>query len=76
MIDGQAAFSVGDGFTATLVDSQHFIIPGWDTNDARDNVGPAYDVVFSRPGVAELLAHAVWRRYRDENPDDATDEIA
>jgi hypothetical protein len=49
---------------AILVDAQHFIIPGWDTNDARNHEGPDYDVVFSRPGLAELTAQAVWLRWR------------
>jgi hypothetical protein len=61
-LSGQAAFRLGD-HEAVLVDSQHFIIRGWDTNDTRGGVGPDYDVVFSRPGVAELSAHAVWRAY-------------
>lgn len=56
------AFVVG-AFTATLVDPQHFVIPGWDTNDMRQGEGPAYDVVFSRPGLAELTAGAAWRRF-------------
>jgi hypothetical protein len=51
-------------FIAVLVDSQHFIIPGWDTNETPNNAGPAYDVVFSRPGLAELVAHEVWLRYK------------
>jgi hypothetical protein len=51
-------------FKAELVDSQHFLIPGWDTNDARGGEGPDYDVVFSRPGLAELTAGDVWRRHR------------
>lgn len=63
VLDGQPAFRVSD-FTATLVDPQHFIIPGWCTNDKRGGVGPAYDVVFSRPGLAELTAQAVWLRHR------------
>jgi hypothetical protein len=58
------AFTLVGRFTATLVDPQHFIIPGWDTNDVRGNVGPDYDVVFSRPGIAELTAAAVYARHR------------
>ncbi|MGQ0604184.1 MAG: hypothetical protein ACT4QE_21080 [Anaerolineales bacterium] len=50
---------------ATLVDSQHFIIPEWDTNDIRADAGPDYDVVFSRPGLAELTARGVWLRHRE-----------
>lgn len=47
-------------FTATLVDPLHLIIRGWDTNDTRGFKGPEYDVVFSRPGLAELMAQQVW----------------
>jgi hypothetical protein len=49
-------------FTATLVDAQHFVIWGWDTNDTRGGQGPDFDVVFSRPGVAELTAHSAYAR--------------
>ncbi len=50
---------------ATLVDSQHFIVPEWDTNDIRNDTGPDYDVVFSRPGLAELTARTVWLKHRE-----------
>ncbi len=66
MLPDQAAFSLGT-FTALLIDSQHFIIPGWDTNDTRGGKGPAYDVVFSRPGLPELSAYDVWLRYKEEH---------
>ena len=61
----EPAFMIGDS-KAVLIDPQHFIIPEWDTNDKRGGVGPAYDVVFSRPGIAELTAGAIWRRWRAE----------
>ena len=64
VLDDRPGFTLGDDFTATLVDPQHFIILGWCTNDKRGGIGPDYDVVFSRPGVAELMAQAVWQRYR------------
>lgn len=51
-------------FKAVLVDSQHFIILGWDLDDAPNQESSAYDVVFSRPGLAELVAHEVWLRYK------------
>lgn len=57
----QGALSI---FTATLVDPLHFIIPGWDTNDTRGFTGPEYDVVFSRPGLAELMARQIWEQTR------------
>lgn len=63
VLPDEAAFMI-DEHKATLVDPQHFIIPGWDTNDTRGGEGLAYDVVFSRPGIAELTAAAVWRRVR------------
>lgn len=49
---------------AVLIDSQHFVVAGWDTNDTRGNKGPAYDVVFSRPGIAELGAQEAYRRFK------------
>jgi len=51
-------------FTATLVDPHHFVIPGWDTNDTRGFQGPEYDVTFSRPGLAELMARQIWEQAR------------
>lgn len=57
-----AGFAIGER-RAVLVDAQHFVIPGWDTNDTRGGIGPAYDVVFSRPGIAELSAHHAYRRF-------------
>ncbi len=62
IVEGEAAFTI-NSFKAVLVDPQHFIIYGWDTNDKRSGVGEAFDVVFSRPGIAELTAHAVWLRH-------------
>ncbi|MCU0490802.1 MAG: hypothetical protein MUD01_04410 [Chloroflexaceae bacterium] len=59
-----AQFTV-EGIPAFILGSQHFIIPGWDTNDMRGKLGPDYDVVFSRPGLAELLAHEVYQRWRE-----------
>lgn len=63
LLAGGRSFTIGH-FTAVLIDSQHFVIPGWDTNDTRGGDGPAYDVVFSRPGLAELTAHDAWEEYR------------
>ena len=50
-------------FKAILMDRQHFVIAGWCTNDARGGEGPDYDVVFSRPGIAELTAGRAYDRY-------------
>lgn len=50
-------------FKAILIDKQHFVVAGWCTNDARDGVGPDYDVVFSRPGIAELTALRAYTQY-------------
>jgi hypothetical protein len=55
---------VGSGtHIAHILDPQHFVIEQWDTNDIRDGVGPNYDVVFSRPGIAELTANEAWLRF-------------
>jgi len=58
------SFKIGR-FTGVLVDREHFWIPGWDTNDIRNDEGPDYDVVFSRPGLAELSAREVWLKVKD-----------
>jgi hypothetical protein len=50
-------------FEAILIDKQHFVVPGWCTNDARSGRGPNYDVVFSRPGIAELTARQAYALY-------------
>lgn len=59
-----AGFEINNGqFHALLLGPQHFVVPGWDTNDARGDIGPHYDVIFARPGIAELAAPARYRRY-------------
>lgn len=63
VVSDQPAFTIGTK-TATQLDSQHFIIPKWDTNDTRGGKGPAYDVVFSRPGLAELTAEQVYKAWK------------
>ena len=71
----EPAFTIGDQ-KAVLVDSQHFIIRGWDTNDTRGRAGPSYDVVFSRPGIAELSAHAAWLKYAAAHPAAAAPDVS
>ncbi len=56
-------FSIGNTH-AVFVDPLHFVVLAWDTNDTRGGGGPAYDVVFSRPGLPELTAGAAYVRYR------------
>lgn len=63
-----ARWDISERYPIVLLDSQHFVIPGWDTNDTRNFVGPSYDVVFSRPGVAELAANRLWERWRATAP--------
>ncbi len=53
-------------FVALLISPQHFIIAGWDTNDTRNHEGSDYDVIFSRPGIAELEATRVYARWNSE----------
>jgi hypothetical protein len=70
-VTGESAFILGgddgdddeDVVKAVLIDPQHFVILDWDTNDTRGGTGPAYDVVFSRPGVAELSAQAAYKLF-------------
>jgi hypothetical protein len=64
LLPDEDAFLIGQS-KAMRVDAQHFWIPEWDTNDTRGGVGPNYDVVFSRPGIAELAARQVWLRVRE-----------
>ncbi len=64
-VSDEPAFKVGKSI-ATLIDSQHFVIPKWDTNDTRDGHGPAYDVIFSRPGLAELTAEQVYKAWKKQ----------
>jgi hypothetical protein len=61
LVPGEPAFTVSKS-KATLLDRQHFVIPGWCSNDRRKSEGPSYDVIFSRPGIAELTARAVYQR--------------
>jgi hypothetical protein len=66
MVAEEPCFKLGR-FIGYLIGTQHFVIPKWDTNDTRGNHGPDYDVVFSRPGLAELQAHDIWKKFREEN---------
>lgn len=52
-----------------LLDADHFVVYGWDTNEIRGRSGPSFDVVFSRQGLAELSAARVWRAWRDASGD-------
>jgi hypothetical protein len=65
LVPNQPAFTLSGSkhFKAILIDKQHFVIAGWCTNDAREGIGPDYDVVFSRPGIAELTARQAYSRY-------------
>ena len=65
LVPNEPAFLISgeNASKAVLIDKQHFVIAGWCTNDARGGVGPDYDVVFSRPGIAELTARQAYTRY-------------
>jgi hypothetical protein len=65
LVPNQQSFTISGSklFRAILIDKQHFVIPGWCTNDAREGIGPDYDVVFSRPGIAELTARQAYAQY-------------
>ncbi len=65
LVPNEAAFIIGSS-KAILVDKQHFVIPGWCTNDVRGGIGPDYDVVFSRPGIAELTARQAYTQYLEQ----------
>jgi len=61
------AFTLGQR-KAIAIGAQHFVIEKWDTNDMRNSKGRNFDVVFSRPGIAELRAKDIYRRYLDDKP--------
>ena len=65
LVPDQPSFTISGSqtFRAILVDKQHFVVPGWCTNDVRGGIGPDYDVVFSRPGIAELTAGRAYTEY-------------
>ena len=64
MVPNELAFMLGSAPSkAILVDKQHFVVAGWCTNDKRGGTGPDYDVVFSRPGIAELTARQAYAQY-------------
>ena len=65
LVPNQSSFTISGSrlFKAILIDKQHLVVPGWCTNDARGGLGPDYDVVFSRPGIAELTARQAYARY-------------
>lgn len=65
LLPNQPAFTIAGKrlFKAILIDKQHFVVPGWCTNNARGGSGPDYDVVFSRPGIAELTARQAYMSY-------------
>jgi hypothetical protein len=65
LVPNEPAFTLPGSklFRAVLIDKQHFVIASWCTNDAREGRGPDYDVVFSRPGIAELTARQAYIHY-------------
>jgi hypothetical protein len=66
LVPGEPSFQIlymgGEGGKATLVDKQHFVIPGWcwGTTRVKDGKIGEFDVVFSRPGIAELTGRAAY----------------
>ena len=68
LVLNEPAFTISGSkpFKAILIDKQHFVIAGWCTNDVRGGTGPDYDVVFSRPGIAELTAHQAYAQYLEQ----------
>jgi hypothetical protein len=68
LVPDQPAFVISGSkaFKALLLDKQHFIVPGWCTNNARGGTGPDLDVLFSRPGIAELTARQAYTHYLEK----------
>jgi hypothetical protein len=68
ILPGESAFRIlGVDFEAVarLVDRQHFVIAGWvwPTRTNPDGTSASLDVVFSRPGLAELTAQAAYLKH-------------
>lgn len=64
LVSKERTFVIGKKHSkAILIDKQHFVVSGWCTNDARQGIGPSYDVLFSRPGIAELTGRQAYARY-------------
>jgi hypothetical protein len=63
LVLGEAAFEIGQK-KAVLVDKQHFVVPGWAYHINGKSEG-TFDVIFSRPGIAELTARTVYLKYRE-----------
>jgi hypothetical protein len=53
---------------ARVLDPDHFLLAGFDAHN-----GHANDVVFSRPGLPELLARTVYRAYVDDGGQQTAD---
>jgi hypothetical protein len=64
LVEGEAAFDLSEVHRAVMVDPQHFIIAGWDMLYDGEELIAEHDVVFSRPGIAELTAHQVWTEWK------------
>jgi hypothetical protein len=63
LVPNERAFIISRDSKAILIDKQHFVIAAWCTNDKRGGIGPDYDVVFSRPGIAELTTRQAYTLY-------------
>lgn len=68
VLPGESAFRIlGVDFEAVarLIDRQHFVIAGWvwPTRINPDGTRASLDVVFSRPGLAELTAQAAYLKH-------------
>jgi len=68
LVPDQAAFALSEKHKAVMIDPQHFVIVGWDEIAENAQNINAYDVIFSRPGIAELTAHQVWRDWKKKQP--------
>jgi hypothetical protein len=68
LVPDQAAIELSENHQAIMVDPQHFVIVGWDAITENNQIVAEYDVIFSRPGIAELTAHQVWRDWKKKQP--------
>jgi len=81
IVSGEQAFKImGIDFAkATLIDDQHFVMPNWVFHKYHTENGEnaGYDVVFSRPGAAELTAQTAYLKYTGKSKNsETTDENA
>lgn len=75
MVQNEPAFRIpnADNAKAILISKYHFVIPEWcwDLVERPDGIKVKHDVVFARPGIAELTARSVYlKNFKNPQPPD------